>query len=302
MTSWFGDDLFYFSFPIQSAMMFRRSGFTLVELLVTIAIIGVLISLAAPGVQAMRESSRRAMCQSNLIPIGMAIQSYHDRWEHFPVGTSDRSGPISSRADGVHHNWIGRIMNLMDQPVIAASIDRSASIYDSVNSPVLGLRFTGVNCPSAPSFPPHASDYVGMHHPTEKPIDQSDHGIFVLNTAIDRDAVSDGQSNTIFVSEKQTPLDDLGWLSGTRATIRNVGGGIALQDAGARLKSLPPSAVGSIGSFHPAGVHALFGSGEIQFLSAQIDTRILQQMVDRRDGGLPLQYQTLEQQRRRSVE
>ncbi|WDQ16355.1 DUF1559 domain-containing protein [Rhodopirellula sp. P2] len=280
-------------------------GFTLVELLVAIAIIGVLVGMLAPAVQSIRETSRRATCQSKLIPIGLAIQSYHDRWMHFPVGTvlapdDGISGPIESTDVGNHHNWLGRLMDLMDQPVVGSRINRSVSVYDAANRPVLELSVPHVQCPSAERTPDNASSYVGLHHPTEKSIDESDHGVFILNVAITRDDVTDGLANTAFVSEKLLPLDDLGWLSGTRATLRNVGGGIQTVDD--RFAKPPASAVGSVGSRHPAGTHFLFGSGEVRFQSAQTDPRILEQMVDRRDGQLPLQFQSIDSLREQSLE
>ncbi|TWT92241.1 DUF1559 family PulG-like putative transporter [Neorhodopirellula pilleata] len=273
----------------------NRKAFTLVELLVVIAMIGVLVGMAAPAVQSMRETSRRAKCQSRLIPIGMAIQGYHDRWMQFPIGTMAQSGPIESVASGDHHNWLGRLMDLMDQPVIARRIDRSVSVYDDANSDVLQLSYPGVQCPSSSGDPANASSYVGLHHPTEKPIDETDHGVFVLNVAITRDDVSDGLSNTAFVSEKISGFDDLGWLSGTRATLRNAGDGIV--GAIDPWVKHPPTAVGSIGSLHPAGTHVLFGSGEIRFQASQTDPRVLHQMIDRRDGQLPRSFQTIQQQR-----
>jgi len=277
-----------------------RHAFTLVELLVTIAIIGVLVGLASPAVQSMRESSRRTMCESRLIPIGMALQSYHDRWQQYPVGTVADTGPIQSTASGTHHNWLGRLVGLMDQPVIANRIDRTLSVYDTANAPVLALSYSGVRCPSASTASDNSSSYVGLHHPSEKSIDQADHGVFVLNTVITRDDITDGLSNTVFVSEKLTRFDDLGWLSGTRATLRNVGGGIQTTDL--PFTSPPPSVVGSIGSQHPGGVHVLFGAGEIRFLSDQTDQRVLEQMADRRDGQLPLQFQSIEAQRLQSIQ
>jgi prepilin-type N-terminal cleavage/methylation domain-containing protein len=55
-------------------MMYARRGMTLVELLVVVAIVGMLVGLLAPGVQAARETARRAQCQSNLHQLGVAFE------------------------------------------------------------------------------------------------------------------------------------------------------------------------------------------------------------------------------------
>lgn len=68
--------------------MKTRPGFTLVELLVTLAVVGLLIVLILPAVQQAREAARRLQCTSNLKQIGLAIHNYESTHRTFPPGHS----------------------------------------------------------------------------------------------------------------------------------------------------------------------------------------------------------------------
>ena len=64
----------------------QRTGVTIVELLVSIAIIGVLLALLLPAVQSARESARRLQCRNNLKQIGLAWMNHEPSFGFFPTG------------------------------------------------------------------------------------------------------------------------------------------------------------------------------------------------------------------------
>jgi prepilin-type N-terminal cleavage/methylation domain-containing protein len=271
-----------------------RRGFTLVELLVVITIIGILISMLFPTLSALRETSRRITCSRNLAKIGVALQSYEDANCVYPSGTINPQGPIHNRAEGIEISWIVQILPYLDEKAAFNKIDQAAGAYDAKNAPVRALRIAELICPSETNslFSVMGfSSYVGCHNDTESPINTDNHGVLFLNSKITPKDVTDGLTHTIFVGEKRTGAEDLGWISGTCATLRN--GGSFLNSAEenrtnppAKASETPDLLVGGFGSGHINGGHFLFGDGAVRFVNNAISLKVLQALCNRADGEL----------------
>jgi prepilin-type N-terminal cleavage/methylation domain-containing protein len=96
-------------------------GFTIVELLVVITIIGILIGLLMPAIQSAREAGRRLQCINNLKQVSLAILSHENAIKRFPaggwgwkwVGDPDR-GNGSNQPGG----WIYNTLPFMEQDAL----------------------------------------------------------------------------------------------------------------------------------------------------------------------------------------
>jgi len=201
----------------------RRAGYSYVEMLVVITMIGVLVALLLPAVQAAREAARRSACGNNLEQLIIAVQTYETHHGVYPPGTIDAQGPILSQPVGYHHNWISQVLPFMEQKTPYRHIDWNVGVYHANNVPVRRLEFRILRCPSSPRVGKGYSDYAGVHNSVEAPIDVDNDGVFFLNSRVRFEDLLDGSSNTIFIGEKLTFIGDLGWMSGTRSTLRNVG-------------------------------------------------------------------------------
>jgi prepilin-type N-terminal cleavage/methylation domain-containing protein len=201
----------------------KRTAFTLVELLVVIAIIGVLVALLLPAVQAAREAARRSQCANHLSQLILAVHSYEMASGCYPPGTLDAKGPVANAPAGYHHNWIVQILPYIEEQNAWNAIDKKVGVYDPKNAPVVASPPPILTCPSGTvAASANLSCYAGVHHDSEMPIDAKDNGVFFLNSRVRYDDVTDGSSHTLFIGEKLPDTWDLHWMSGTRATLRNI--------------------------------------------------------------------------------
>ncbi len=120
-------------------------GFTLVELLVVITIIGILIALLLPAVQAAREAARRMQCSNNLKQIGLAMHGYHEAHNILPYASSKGGGPTDVEARG--GVWTTMILPFMEMAGLYEQIDFNKHVYE-LPFEVVTTTISTYACPS----------------------------------------------------------------------------------------------------------------------------------------------------------
>ena len=129
-----------------------KSAFTLVELLVVITIIGILIALLLPAVQAAREAARRMQCSNNLKQVGLALHNHHVSQGMFPIG-------IDVGEDGMLMiTWMAALLPYLEQTGLHEQFDPDVewphyywSRHDPAhlgNAEVWRASISTYNCPS----------------------------------------------------------------------------------------------------------------------------------------------------------
>src|SRR5688572_6629369 len=103
-----------FARPIE-----KGRAFTLVELMTVAALLGLMIALLLPALQAARESSRASACRNNLKQIGVALANYETVHKYFPKGVEGRFDSALSPASMFGFSWWVRILPFLEQANIA---------------------------------------------------------------------------------------------------------------------------------------------------------------------------------------
>ena len=131
----------------QRSRQFARDGFTLVELLVVVAIIGILIGMLLPAVQKVREAARRTNCLNNVRQMALATHGYEAAFQQFPPSFEIEAGTVLSGNNG---SWSihGRLLPFIEQASAYTKVDLQISWDSQTDTGVPTLRIPLFQCPS----------------------------------------------------------------------------------------------------------------------------------------------------------
>ncbi len=133
-----------------SVNMRHREAFTLVELLIVIAIIGVLVALLLPAVQSAREAARRASCTSNLKQLALGVHGYHDVNHKLPPLYNGRLDWRSVSFGLETFSWRVEILPFIEQRDLFGRFDYSQFATDPKSQPAVNHSLEIMSCPSTP--------------------------------------------------------------------------------------------------------------------------------------------------------
>jgi hypothetical protein len=144
----------------------RRSGLTLIESVVSVALITVLIAMLVPAIQAVRESARKTKCQNNLKQTSLAVHTFHNSFNSFPspYGGTSFAYPLEVWDQFHMHSWRAAVLPYLEQSSLHDSIDWHALATDRVNETAASTVVSIYICPSGRS---PCSD-MGMSFPQER--------------------------------------------------------------------------------------------------------------------------------------
>lgn len=189
-------------------------GLTLIELLVVISIIGVLVALLLPAVQAARESARRVSCVNNMRQIVISMHSHHSALRHFPAGAISQEYAAVPSTPWTFYRWsaFAMLSPYLENTAAYNKLDLSKPLYNA------SLGITTENIDGAKTIVPTflcPSDSFKVLHPSFGPTNyavttgtginggsplQTD-GVFYVNSKIGVAQIVDGTSHTSVLSE-----------------------------------------------------------------------------------------------------
>jgi len=192
----------------------KQAGLSLIEVLVVVAVLGLLAGLLLNAVQASRETARRAQCMNNLRQIGLALQHYAGRERTFPAGYSMPGDRPGGKRLGLAYSAFVRILADLDQPQLFDAVNFESQ-QETVRSPnpqhvtVAATHLSVFVCPSDGSS--LLSDFGLMNYRVNtgssfrtfpKEEDFKNRGPFTYVEWNRPSSIRDGLSTTAMVSER----------------------------------------------------------------------------------------------------
>src|SRR5262249_50345702 len=126
-----------------------RTAFTLIELLLVIAIIAVLIGLFLPAVQKVREAANRMKCTSNLKNIGLAAHHFENTRGFFPPSWIQGPVPQLGLPSGVNHGFWPFLLPYLEQEALHSRYRWDLDGRHGGNQPTVNTHLKILQCPSA---------------------------------------------------------------------------------------------------------------------------------------------------------
>jgi prepilin-type N-terminal cleavage/methylation domain-containing protein len=258
-----------------------RRGFTLVELLVVITIIGILIALLLPAVQAAREAARRMQCNNNLKQLGMAAHLHLEAKNALPPGHYWPAGGINSRA-GAECVWVAYLLPYLEMSNLYEKINWSQQFGTSSVSPyyqreVVSARPSVLICPSNEAVDLlYDGAYARLNYAANNGLGPMAEA-WTNDIPIKRSRQIQVGGNTVTVSGQQ--LAGVFFLnSGTPDELHN-GACVSVPDAPC-IEAFPSwnarQLIMTTRSSHPGGVNSLLGDGSTHFVGDSVAVSVWQ--------------------------
>jgi prepilin-type N-terminal cleavage/methylation domain-containing protein/prepilin-type processing-associated H-X9-DG protein len=274
-------------------------GFTLVELLVTISIIGVLVGLLLPAVQSARESARRSHCQNNLKQLGLAFHEYELQFRRYPVGVAH------SKEDGdptgvAGFSWASFLLPHLQQQALYNRLklpmgQLDALLKDPSKRELAQVPLPLFRCPSDTGYELNTerafsgakygdiaaakANYIGNHgtrfvtYADRKKNNRADSfGLLWPDSYLTDSHISDGTSNTILAGERRT-TDWAGVWVGVRNYNSLEASGLpqvfGISDV--KINSESEDTKRGFSSNHSGGALFVFADGHVEFIEEEIE-------------------------------